>query len=127
MANYVTVSGPFFSPNAVRVVNDSIEAMVERVAEVGDARVEILHRAYFRNPRPWYWNQVHAERRGKWHHAITDGGIIYGHWLEGTGGMNSPKTRFPGYFSFRTTTRSLNGNMQTILDPVINDLVRKLN
>lgn len=127
MSYYVTVSGPFFRADADRVVDDYVDRVAERVADVGDARVEILHRAFFRHPTPFYWNQVHAEKRGDRHWVVTDGGIIYGHWLEGTGSMNSPRTRFPGYFSFRTTAASLRGNMSTIVEPVIRDLVRKLN
>lgn len=121
----VILSGPFFAPYADLIVERHLYEMTRRVAEVGDARVEILHRAYFKDPTPYYWEQVHAKARQD-HHVVTDGGVIYGPWLEGTGERNKT-TRFKGYWSFRTATQSLKASLPVIVDPVVTDLCAELN
>ena len=121
----VEFRGPFFATYAPLIVERHLWRMTERVADVGDARVEILHRAHFRRPRPVYWNKVHAKPRADYH-VVTDGGVIYGAWLEGTGSRNET-TRFKGYWSFRTATQSLRASVPVIVAPIVRDLCEELN
>lgn len=125
MTVYVELRGPFFAPYAHLIVERHLWRMTEAVANAGDARVEILHRANFRQPTPWYWNQVHAKARAGYH-VVTDGGVIYGPWLEGTGERNK-STRFKGYFSMRTAAQSLRTSIPVIVEPVVRDLCADLN
>jgi hypothetical protein len=122
---YVEFHGPFFAPYAPLIVERHLWRMTEAVARAGDARVEILHRAYFRQPTPVYWNKPIAKPRLDYH-VVTDGGVIYGPWLEGTGSRNKT-TRFKGYWSFRTAAQSLRTSIPVIVDPVVRDLCRELN
>ncbi len=57
---------------------------------------------------------------------ITDGGVIYGPWLEGTGGRNR-STRFKGYASFRKTGQFLNKIARRVLQGQVRRAVRELN
>jgi hypothetical protein len=121
------VSGPFFSPGADTMVDAGVKRIERAVAKVAWARVQILMKAFFRNPRPFYWTQVIFRPRRDFH-VVTDQAVVYGHWLEGTGSRNQD-TRFKGYRHFRTTTQSMR-NQQTITyitDPVVTDLCRGLN
>ncbi len=57
---------------------------------------------------------------------ITDGGGIYGPWLEGTDERNKT-TRFKGYGSFRKVKDWLNGKARGILEKHVRRVVRKMN
>jgi hypothetical protein len=66
---------------------------------------------------PYYRFRVVAQPdRPGW--KITDQGVIYGHWLEGTGSRNAPVTRFKGYHSFKITTAELQGRAAVIVEGV---------
>lgn len=121
------VKGPFFSPGADAHVDRGIAHMVRDVAREADRRVEILHKAFFRHPTPFYWTQVHAVPRADYW-AVTDGGIVYGHWLEGTGSRNRT-TRFKGYKAFRLVTQSLQNDktLKIITDPAVSEICFELN
>lgn len=119
------VSGPFFDARAAVIMARGMFKLREAMAKAADARVEILHRAFFKRPTPYYWTQVHAEARGSVH-VVTDGGIVYGPWLEGTGSRNAPVTRFKGYRAARLTAQSLR-NAKAVTDPVVTDICREMN
>lgn len=121
------VSGPFFSPNIDSVVDAGVKAIERKVAAEGERRVGDLMRRFFRHPTPRYWLHVLAKPRADYH-VVTDGGIVYGPWLEGTGSRNET-TRFKGYRHFRLTTQALNTprTIAYIVDPVVRDIVKVLN
>lgn len=123
----MSISGPFFASNAGRVVQGGINDMQRDVAKAADERVEQLHRAFFRKPRPFYWTTVHAHPRGD-HWVVSDeGSVVYNHWLEGTGSRNFPKTRFKGYRSFRIATQETAKRVPALAKPAAERLCRELN
>lgn len=124
MSATVTIRGPLLDGASGPIVTRYCRLMTAAVADAGDARVEILHRAYFQHPTPIYWEKVHALPREDYH-VITDGGVVYGPWLEGTGSRNRT-TRFKGYWAFRTTTQSLRANAHVIVAPIVRDLEKAL-
>jgi hypothetical protein len=119
------VSGPFFDARAEIIMVRGCARLRAAVAKEADRRIEILHKAFFRLPTPYYWTKVHAESRGPVD-VITDGGIVYGPWLEGTGSRNAPVTRFKGYRSARLTAQSLR-NARVVTDPVVREICREMN
>jgi hypothetical protein len=125
MSVVVTLSGPFFATTRDLVVRTGINRIEQRVAEVADARVELLHRAFFKHPTPWYWTRPDAVPRAD-HWVVTDHGVVYGPWLEGTGSRNLT-TRFKGYKSFRLAAQSIAGNFPKIVEPAVTDLCQQLN
>jgi hypothetical protein len=121
------VSGPFFSPNIDSVVDAYVAKIERKVSDETRRRLTDLMRKVFKHPRPWYWLHVLSKPRADYH-VVTDGGIVYGPWLEGTGSRNRT-TRFKGYRSFRLTTQQMNRpSVQAyIVDPVITDLMKVMN
>lgn len=53
-----------------------------------------------------YRRSIHQEMKSDTMGIISDGGVIYGPWLEGTSSRNQ-STRFKGYSSFRKTAQWL--------------------
>lgn len=106
-------SGPLF--------DDRIEALIQQGLTEGEAKLAdrglILlrgqFRAHFRQPTGRYEGAVHAEREGTGF-KITDGGVIYGPWLEGVGSRNFT-TRFKGYASFRKVRQMLDAEATEIV------------
>jgi hypothetical protein len=119
------VSGPFFDSRAEVIMVKGERALRSTMADEADRRVGVLHRRFFKLPTPYYWTKVHPEARGDVN-VVTDGGIVYGPWLEGTGSRNSPVTRFPGYRSARLTAQGLR-NARMVTDPVVRDICREMN
>lgn len=122
-----TVSGPFFSANIDGVVDAAVKTMERRLADEAERRVGDLMRRFFRHPTPFYWLHVRAKPRADYH-VVTDGGIVYGPWLEGTGSRNQT-TRFKGYRHFRLTVQAMNvpRNQAYVVDPVMREIVKVLN
>lgn len=121
------VSGPFFSPNIDSVVDAYVKKIERKVADEANRRVGDLMRRFFKHPTPHYWLHVLAKPRADYH-VVTDGGIVYGPWLEGTGSRNRT-TRFKGYKHFRLTTQEMNkpATQAYIVDPVMSDLMKVMN
>lgn len=120
--------GPFFAPGADTVFGELVRQSQRRVAMVAHARLQILMRAFFRRPRPFYWTVVHTRPRASYW-VVTDGGFTpYGHWLEGTGKRNR-ETRFKGYRHWQITTRSMHspGTIERLAQPSIDAAVKALN
>jgi hypothetical protein len=92
--------GPVFDGRAQLAAHDFAKDLDDKVAE--DARRRVLENLgrSIRHPTGYYQSQVRAEARGSLTQVVTDGGVVYGPWLEGTGSRNST-TRFKGYASFR--------------------------
>ena len=121
------VHGPFFSPNIDNVVDAGVKSMERKVAQEAERKVGDLMRRFFRNPTPFYWLHVISKPRADYH-VVTDQGIVYGPWLEGTGSRNET-TRFKGYRHFRLTVQAMNQprTISYITDPVVRDIVKVLN
>lgn len=110
-----TIKGRILKANsdADQVVKTNMHNGIQRLLELGNQHLAGLLRKspegvykadggstgnYRRNVRPVWKDQLSA--------LITDGGVIYGPWLEGTSSRNET-TRFKGYASFRKTVEWL--------------------
>lgn len=96
-------SGPIQSGAIHRHVRDYEKDVAEELAE--EALQSWLERldSRLRHQTPYYTTQV-EKRRIAWNSwKVHDNGVVYGHWLEGTGSRNAPVTIFPGYWSMRDT------------------------
>jgi hypothetical protein len=72
-----------------------------------------------RHQRPYYTTQI-ATRKVAWNrYKIHDSGVIYGHWLEGTGSRNAPVTVFPGYWSMRDTKAEMKIKRRPIAEEIL--------
>ena len=110
--------------------------MVQQLTEKGEQRLDDMLR-----PRPGgvYKSVEDAGRNASIGHyrsnvvgkqrdlvaIITDSGVVYGPWLEGTSSRNQT-TRFEGYFSFRKTRQYLRRNKEKLIRPIIRKMMRNL-
>lgn len=78
-----------------------------------------------RNPTGRYRRSIKVVRRGRGH-EVTDSGIVYGRWLEGTSQRNA-ETRFKGYAFFRRATQRFARAAGGIADRVVGRHIRELN
>lgn len=123
----MSISGPFFAADAAAVVARGLDNMERDVAKATDDRVEQLHKAFFREPTPFYWTTVHARPRADYWVVTDEGSVVYNHWLEGTGSRNFPRTRFRGYRSFRIATQEINKQVPLLTLSALARLCRELN
>ena len=96
-------TGPLFTSEGPKIVQKYTERAVADVAIDARSRTVATMMASFRHPTPVYWTTVHATKHAPTLWKVTDTGLPYGHWLEGTGSRNFPVTRFRGYRSFGRT------------------------
>ena len=120
METTVTVTGPLFDGTADQVLSAAIEAGAVELAQAGVDAVHSRLRSVLRRPTGRYESRVVADLSTPTNPRITDGGIVYGPWLEGTSGRNT-RSRFRGYRTFRLVAQDLEGKAAAIAGPVIVD------
>lgn len=118
-----TLAAPLLMEETRRKVESTVSA--ETAREV--ALLGLKSFRYESSPPTWKWRaHVHSLVRADYHVA-TDSGIIYGHWLEGTGSRNRT-TRFKGYFLWRRTFQKMERTQAlAIAQPIVDRAVRALN
>lgn len=120
METTVTVTGPLFDGTADQVLANAVEAGSVALAQAGVDAVHSRLRSVLRRPTGRYESRVVADVSTPTNPRITDGGIVYGPWLEGTSGRNT-RSRFRGYRTFRLVAQDLEGKAAAIAGPVIVD------
>ena len=113
----ITASGPLFDGRAEPVIERALRDAQWDVGSQGLANWRTFLDSSLRHPTGYYESQVTVERAAT-DVAVHDRGIVYGPWLEGVGSRNSPRTRFPGYFSLRRATQELRGQVTELVDRV---------
>ncbi|WP_405611360.1 hypothetical protein OG292_19325 [Streptomyces sp. NBC_01511] len=98
-----TRSGPLANGSFQRAAHQYSNDIGYAVALHAERLVQQRLRQVLRNPTGYYQSRVGVSRGRGGQYAVTDGGVIYGPWLEGTGSRNYPETRFHGYSTFRRT------------------------
>lgn len=92
--------GPLFDGRAQRALQDYQDQVDYRVATEAEDMVRQHLGRSIRVRTPYYETRIGVERSSRGGYDVTDHGVIYGHWLEGTGSRNYPVTRFRGYRAF---------------------------
>jgi hypothetical protein len=122
----VELRGPFFDSRNKEIRSDMELEVLRRVGGQALADVHQILNVVIRHPTPYYETQI--ELKVKAPEAIVDDNkVIYGPWLEGVGSRNSPKTRFPGYHSFRRATQQVEREVPNIVRPIVDRAVGRLN
>lgn len=134
----VTVKGPLFDGRFSPILRQGMQAAIENLVKLGEQRLDQMLR-----PRPGgvylsvveaqpgkastghYRRNVHG-RVDNLYGLITDGGVVYGPWLEGIGSRNQT-TRFKGYASFRRTGEWLQQQVPKVVAFHTDKIVRSLN
>lgn len=123
MAVTVTYSGPIF--HAEGETRRFVEDLRSEVARAAHAEVHQNMASSFRAPTGYYQSQVVVGSSGG-AALVTDGGVVYGPWLEGVGSRNR-STRFKGYWSFRRAVQSVERRFESIVADVVASFVRRVN
>lgn len=109
-------NGPWFNGGVERALDAFLDEARTEIAQQGVNDVKTAT-GVFRNPTGYYRSQIQTDRRvGST--AVTDGGAVYGPWLEGTSSRNRT-TRFKGYRIFRRITRHLRADAAPIAERVL--------
>lgn len=117
--------GPLFDGRAAaagrRLVRDMSDTLGQRGKEM------ILERLgqVIKHPTGYYESQVRAEAHGSVDTVITDGGVVYGPWLEGTSSRNET-TRFKGYGTFRRVAQELERDAEQLTRGDVDRAVREM-
>ncbi|MGH3680774.1 MAG: hypothetical protein ACRDT2_11075 [Natronosporangium sp.] len=121
----VTVSGPLFDGRAHAAVDAFLDDAEQQVADVGfnDVRAELGR--VLRNPTGFYESRIQTERQRD-DVMVTDGGVVYGPWLEGTSQRNQ-SSRFKGYATFRRVAQRLQDKAGSIAEQLLPRYVDRMN
>lgn len=105
---------------ARRMVIDVNEAL----AQEGVDRVKRRLGQVLQNPTGYYESKIQVERR-QIYRGFSDGGVVYGGWLEGLSTRNKT-TRFKGYQTFRIIKQELEREKIQIAEPFVDKMIREL-
>lgn len=98
----VAKRGPMFDGRTAAAMHTYRDEISLRIAEEGEKLIRQRLKVVLQHPTGYYESRISVDRAGDGY-RVSDGGVIYGPWLEGVGSRNSPVTRFPGYATFRRT------------------------
>lgn len=99
--------GPISSGAIHKHVRDYQKDVAEQLAEDAETMWLTYLDERLRDQTPYYTTRI-THKRLAWNRwKVHDNGVIYGHWLEGTGSKNAPVTRFFGYWSMRDTKKGM--------------------
>lgn len=125
MSVKVKTNGPFFNEgNREREVSVFLENATLEVAQEGVNLVQNELGRVLKNPTGYYRSNITTDNRANGF-AVTDGGVVYGPWLEGVGSRNS-RSRFKGYSTFRRMLGQLESKVDKIAEPEADKLVSRL-
>lgn len=111
--------GPISSGRIHKHVRDYEKDVARELSEEAEDTWLNLLDVRLRHQRPYYTTQI-ATRKVAWNrYKIHDSGVIYGHWLEGTGSRNAPVTVFPGYWSMRDTKAEMKIKRRPIAEEIL--------
>lgn len=117
MSTDLELKGPIAEGRGVKVVDRMCSTVEDEIGQdVYDAVRRRLSQVLV-NPTGYYESRVQTERAGD-SVTVTDGGVIYGPWLEGTSSRNG-RSRFKGYATFRRVTQDIEGKAGDDADRVV--------
>lgn len=120
----IRVSGGPDLKKAAGLVENAVEQSEEDVAQEAYNEVRKRLRSVLKNPTGHYESRVMTSTQSNGV-ALTDGGVIYGPWLEGTSSRNN-SSRFKGYHTFRMVLQDMTKRADEIAENTIAEAVRKL-
>jgi len=97
----------------------------DALAQEGVNRVKVQLRKVLKHPTGYYQSKITVDRRSIYR-GISDGGVVYGGWLEGVSSRNRT-TRFKGYHTFRIVMQQLNKDKEKIAQPIVNKFISEMN
>jgi hypothetical protein len=117
--------GPVFNGDAEKAAHDFCIAAEAEIADVGVTEVKQALRGVLRHPTGYYESHIQTELVAETN-VVTDGGVIYGPWLEGVGSRNS-SSRFKGYSTFRKVKQALEAKAPDIAERILPPFLNRMN
>lgn len=121
----VRATGPVFDGRARRAARDYCNRVDDEVAEEAADRVRKTLHTVLRHPTGYYESHIRAEHRSAHVSVVTDGGVVYGPWLEGVGSRNRT-TRFKGYSTFRRVRQGIQQDAGNIARRILPQYVSRM-
>lgn len=120
-----SASGPVFDRRGPMYMTRAADDGSKEVAHYVQRQVIGFLESRMQAPTGRYVSTIEVVREGRgW--KVDGEGTVYGRWLEGTGSMNFPATRFKGYRAFRTVTQRVRTRVAGVAWPAIRPWVRRL-
>jgi hypothetical protein len=117
--------GPAFDGRAETAMRQFADAAEEEIAEMGVNIIRAELGRHLKHPTGYYQSQIQTDRAGG-DTVITDGGVVYGPWLEGVGSRNAPVTRFRGYSVFRRMAARIDRQATHVAERVLPRFLRRM-
>lgn len=122
----VQQKGMIFNAAASKAAGQRMTTRIgEMVAQEGVNRIRARLGHVLRNPTGFYESKIQVDRRVQYR-GITDGGVIYGGWLEGVASTNRT-TRFKGYHTFRIVQQELRKDVERVAQPAVDQYIEEMN
>lgn len=118
--------GQIFNSSATRAAGRVMTTAInDAIAQEGVRRVKSRLGQVLQHPTGYYESRIQVDRRSQYR-GISDGGVVYGGWLEGVDSRNRT-TRFKGYRTFRIIKQELDRDKERLAQPLVDDYVRRMN
>lgn len=117
--------GPVFNGDAEKAAHDFVDALSNEVADLGVTEVKQALHSVLKRPSGYYESRVQVEMVNGGP-AVTDGGVIYGPWLEGTSSRNN-SSRFKGYATFRRVKQALESKVPDVAEQIMPPFINRMN
>lgn len=122
----VDQKGAIFNASATKAAGQRMTTRInDAIAQEGVNRVKARLGQVLQNPTGYYESRIQVDRRSQYR-GITDGGVVYGGWLEGVSSRNKT-TRFKGYRTFRIVQQQLSKDTRALAQPLIDQYVQEMN
>lgn len=119
-----SMSGPLFSGLLDRVTATAVDVAERELADEAKAAVDRNLSGSLQEPTGFYQSRIDVEADGT-DLAVTDGGVVYGPWLEGVGERNRT-TAFKGYASFRRAAQAVDARAAGIVERAVAPQIRSV-
>ena len=121
----VDQKGAIFSASETKAAGQRMTTRINDViAEEGVVRVRSRLGQVLQNPTGYYESRIQVDRRAQYR-GISDGGVVYGGWLEGISSRNKT-TRFKGYRTFRIVQQQLSKDTRQLAQPIVDRYVQEM-
>lgn len=122
----VKLKGNIFNASVSKAAGQRMLTNVnDIIAQEGVRRVKARLGQVLQNPTGYYESRIQVDRRTQYR-GISDGGVVYGGWLEGVDSRNKT-TRFKGYRTFRIIRQEINRDKERIATPAIEQYIKEMN
>lgn len=106
----------FSAPRTEEIIRDIGDQSERATAEYAEGEIQMRLAKVLKHPTGYYQSHIKTNRVGD-ASVVTDGTVVYGPWLEGTGSRNN-ETRFKGYFTFRLVAQKVEVKANEIAEDV---------